>query len=132
PLRRGGLVASEVILSGIGVSHGIAIGPAYLVQIDKPRVPRFNVDEKDVAAEKNRLDEAIAKVREELAVLKEQSASLPETTAEEVMLLLDAHMAMISGSRLVRGAMKKIEEEKINAEWALDKVIQDLADQFRA
>lgn len=125
-------MASEVILSGIGVSHGIAIGPAYLVQLDKPRVPRFSVDEKDIAAEQKRFEEAIEKVRGELAALKEQSATLPETTAEEVSLLLEAHMAMISGSRLVRGAQKKIEEEKINAEWALDKVIQDLADQFRA
>lgn len=125
-------MTGEVILSGIGVSHGIAIGPAYLVQLDKPGVPRFNIDETKIASEQERFEEAVERARKELSALKEQSASLPETTAEEVELLLDAHMAMISGSRLVRGAIRKIEEDRINAEWALDKVIQDLADQFRA
>lgn len=123
---------AETVLTGIGVSHGIAIGPACLVQLDRPKVPKVNLSSELIAGEQARFQRAVERTQADLTALKEQSASLPDTAAEEVTLLLDAHLAMISGSRLVRGALKRIEDDGINAEWALDKVIRELAEQFRA
>lgn len=123
-------MAAEIVLNGIGVSHGIATGPAYIVQLDRPKVPQITIE--DAAAEQQRFEAAVETVRGDLTALKGQSKNLPEEAAEELDLLLDAHLAMITGSRLVRGALKKIADEKINAEWALDKVMRDLAAQFRA
>ncbi len=123
-------MAAEIVLNGIGVSHGIATGPAYIVQLDRPKVPQITVE--DTAPEQQRFEAAVETVRGDLIALKGQSKNLPEEAAEELDLLLDAHLAMITGSRLVRGALKKIADEKINAEWALDKVMRDLAAQFRA
>jgi len=126
------MMQGEVIFTGIGVSHGIASGPAYLVQLEKPKAPQRKIEPSDAPAEQKRFEAAVARVRQELIDLKEKSLSLPDTAIEEVSLLLDAHLAMISGSRLVRGALKKIADEGINAEWALDMVMRDLAEQFRA
>ena len=123
---------SERVFTGIGVSNGIAIAPAYLVQLERPQVPEHRIAPGDVAAEQKRFEDAVARVRQELVDLKSKLEDKPETAAEEVTLLLDAHLAMISGSRLVRGAIKKIADEGINAEWALDRVMHELADQFRA
>lgn len=123
-------MAAEIVLHGIGVSHGIATGPAYIVQLDRPKVPQITIE--DASAEQQRFEAAVETVRGDLTALKGQSKNLPEEAAEELDLLLDAHLAMITGSRLVRGALKKIAEEKINAEWALDKIMRDLASQFRA
>ncbi len=123
-------MAAEIVLNGIGVSHGIATGPAYIVQLDRPKVPQLTIE--DTAPEQRRFEAAVETVRGDLTALKGQSKNLPEEAAEELDLLLDAHLAMITGSRLVRGALKKIADEKINAEWALDKVMRDLAAQFRA
>ncbi|MDI1228077.1 MAG: phosphoenolpyruvate--protein phosphotransferase [bacterium] len=123
-------MAAEIVLNGIGVSHGIATGPAYIVQLDRPKVPQITIE--DTAPEQQRFEAAVQTVRGDLIALKGQSKNLPEEAAEELDLLLDAHLAMITGSRLVRGALKKIADEKINAEWALDKVMRDLAAQFRA
>ena len=122
----------ERVFNGIGVSNGIAIAPAYLVQLERPQVPERRISQGEVAAEQKRFDDAVFRVRQELADLKSKLEDKPETAAEEVTLLLDAHLAMISGSRLVRGAVKKIADEGINAEWALDRVMHELADQFRA
>ena len=124
--------AREKILRGIGVSHGIAIGPAFLVQVDRPRVPQWRVKPEDIAAEQARFQQAVMTAQNELGELKEKSATLPDTAAEEVGLLLDAHLAMLSGSRLVRGVVKRIADEGINAEAAIEHVMQDLTDQFRA
>lgn len=123
-------MAAEIVLNGIGVSHGIATGPAYIVQLDRPKVPQITIE--DAAAEQQRFEAAVETVRGDLTALKGQSKNLPEEAAEELDLLLDAHLAMITGSRLVRGALKKIADDKINAEWALDKIMRDLAAQFRA
>ncbi|HCS23155.1 MAG TPA: phosphoenolpyruvate--protein phosphotransferase [Rhodospirillaceae bacterium] len=122
----------EKILRGIGVSHGIAIGPAFLVQLERPRVPEWKIAAADVKAEQSRFQSAVMSAQTELGELKEQSAHLPETAAEEIGLLLDAHLAMLSGSRLVRGVLKRIEAEGINAEAAIEHVMQELTDQFRA
>ncbi len=123
---------TERVFSGIGVSHGIAIAPAYIVELERPQVPESKIAPEEVPAEQKRFESAVARVRAELEELKTKLEDKPETAAEEVTLLLDAHLAMISGSRLVRGAVKKIADENINAEWALDRVMHELADQFRA
>lgn len=122
----------EKILRGIGVSHGIAIGPAFVVQLDRPHVPRYTLPAGDVADEQARFNRAVMTAQTQLGELKEQSAALPETAAEEIGLLLDAHLAMLSGSRLVRGVVKRIADETINAEAAIEDVMQELTDQFRA
>jgi len=122
----------EKILRGIGVSHGIAIGPAFLVQVDRPHVPEWKVPPQDIAAEQARFQQSVMTAQNELGELKEKSAALPDTAAEEIGLLLDAHLAMLSGSRLVRGVIKRIADEGINAEAAIEHVMQELTDQFRA
>jgi len=123
---------AERIFTGTGVSHGIAIGPAYVVQWGRPQSPQRNILEADIPAEQARLENAAREVQGALQDLKAQSAALPEAAAEEVLLLIEAHLAMVSGSRLLRFAAEKISTLKINAEWALDKTINDLAAQFRA
>lgn len=122
----------EKTLRGIGVSHGIAIGPAFLVQVDRPHVPQWFIAPDKMADEQNRFQAAVATAQEELSALKAQSIRLPETAAEEIALLLDAHMAMLSGSRLVRGVLKRIADDGMNAEAAIESVMRDLTDQFRA
>lgn len=122
----------EKTLRGIGVSHGIAIGPAFLVQVDRPHVPQWSIARDKMADEQNRFQAAVATAQEELSALKAQSIRLPETAAEEIALLLDAHMAMLSGSRLVRGVLKRIADDGMNAEAAIESVMRDLTDQFRA
>lgn len=122
----------EKTLRGIGVSHGIAIGPAFLVQVDRPHVPQWFIAPDKMADEQNRFQAAVATAQEELSALKAQSIRLPETAAEEIALLLDAHMAMLSGSRLVRGVLKRITDDGMNAEAAIESVMRDLTDQFRA
>src|ERR1700722_672952 len=92
----------EIVLTGLGVSHGIAMGPAYLVQIEHPQAPEYVLAPEHAAAEVTRFDQAVAQAQQEISDLKDKSADLPGDAAEEIILLLEAHLAMLSGSRLIR------------------------------
>lgn len=124
---------TERVLKGQGVSGGIAIAAGYVVELDHPRVPRTRLaTDADVAAEKTRFRGAVDKARQELTDLKTRAARLPETAAEEAGLLLDAHLAMLAGSRLIRGVEAAIAASSCNAEAAIEDVMQTLTEQFRA
>ena len=122
--------SEEIVLSGLGVSHGIAMGPAYLVQIEHPQAPAYVLPSGQVQAEVGRFDQAVAQAQQEISDLKDKSAALPTEAAEEIILLLEAHLAMLSGSRLIRGARQKILQENINAESAVAQEVDVIAAQF--
>ena len=59
-------------LIGIGVSPGVAYGPAVIVRLDVPDVPNRFIDDHEVEGELRRLDEAANRVVETLTALKER------------------------------------------------------------
>jgi phosphotransferase system enzyme I (PtsI) len=66
----------------------------------------------------------------QLRKLKTKAAGLPESAAEEVGYLLDAHLAMLSNSRLVRGVDHRITRARSNAERAVQLAIDEIAECF--
>ncbi len=122
----------ETVLEGIGVSHGIAIGSVYLVQVENPVCQKQVIDESAADAEILRFDKAVSEAEAQIHHLKAKSQKLPDATAEDVQLLLDAHLAMLSGSRLVKGVKKEIGNELVNAEYAVSHVMGKIVEQFEA
>ena len=88
--------------------------------------------ETEVAAERVRFDEAVQTSLKQLRKLKAKTSGLPESAAEEIGYLLDAHVAMLSNSRLVRGAGERIGRQRINAERAVELEIDEIARSFAA
>ncbi|HUC11985.1 MAG TPA: phosphoenolpyruvate--protein phosphotransferase [Stellaceae bacterium] len=123
---------AERRLSGLGVSPGIAIGPAYLVEGGDLPVHESHITETEVEAERARLGEAVELSLKQLRKLKAKTSGLPESAAEEIGYLLDAHVAMLSNSRLVRGAGERIGRQRINAERAVELEIDEIARSFAA
>src|SRR5512147_469547 len=122
----------EVVLKGLGVSAGIAIGEAHVVEIGAVQVPEYDIKESEIDAEIARFSEALQKSDRQLKKLKTKSAELHGAAAEELGFLLDAHMQMLSGSRVVRGVESRIRREKINAEAAVQRAISAVAEEFEA
>jgi len=120
----------EVVLKGLGVSAGIAIGEAHVVEIGAVQVPEYDIEESDVDAEIERFAEALRKSDRQLKKLKTKSAELHGAAAEELGFLLEAHMQMLSGSRIVRGVENRIRRDKINAEAAVQRAISAVAEEF--
>jgi len=83
-----------------------------------------------VARERARLAEAVAKAGKQMGKLQEQSRRLPAAVAEEMGFLLEAYQQMLKGSRLIRGVERRIEDDLINAEAAVEREIADMCEAF--
>ena len=122
--------ATERRLKGLGVSPGIAIGPAHIAEGGDLPVRESHLPETEIDAERSRFAEAVAVSLRQLRKLKAKASGLPESAAEEIGYLLDAHLAMLSNSRLVRGVDQRIARTRINAERAVEIEIDEIAESF--
>jgi phosphotransferase system enzyme I (PtsI) len=120
----------EIVLEGLAVSSGIAIGEAHVVEIGVVNVPDYEIAEDAIDAEMQRFAGALAKSERQLKKLKKKSAELHGAAAEELEFLLDAHLQMLSGSRVVRGVERRIQQEQQNAEAAVQAEIGAVAHEF--
>ena len=124
--------SGEQRLSGLAVSPGIAIGSAHIVEGGDLPVAENYFPPGETEAERHRFAEAVAVSLKQLRKVKVKAAGLPGSAAEEVGYLLDAHVAMLSNSRLVRGVDERIARTRINAERAVQIEIDDIAESFAA
>ena len=120
------------VFDGLGVSPGIAIGPAHVVESGQIDVPEYAIAEDKVAAEQQRFADAVAKSQRQVKKLKVKSATLHGAAAEELGFLLDSRLQMLTGSRVVRGVDQRIAEQRINAEAAVRAEISQVAESFAA
>ncbi|HEX6841727.1 MAG TPA: phosphoenolpyruvate--protein phosphotransferase [Stellaceae bacterium] len=121
---------SERVLHGLGVSPGIALGPAFVSDDGEIAVPDYRVAADQVEAECARFAAAVAASLKQLRKLKGKSTTLPDSAAEEMGYLLDAHIAMLTNSRLVRGVERRISADGVNAERAVQMEIAQISESF--
>jgi phosphoenolpyruvate-protein phosphotransferase (PTS system enzyme I) len=129
----GSLFASkegERVFQGPGVSSGVAIGPAHVREAGALEVPEYAIPAPKVEAEQRRLAVAIELSKKQVHKLKAKAAALRGAAAEELGYLLDAHLQMLTGSRLVRGADQRIRRDHINAEAAVQAEIHEIGKGF--
>ena len=115
----GGGKAVEIALRGIPIAPGVAIGPLYDTAEIPAETPRRTVGPEAVEGERARLADAVALSRKQLGKLKGKLALLPDQAQHELAPLLDAYVMMLGNSRLLRGARKRIEGERLAAETAV-------------
>jgi len=130
--RREAPAGKEIAFDGLGVSPGIAIGPAFVHDIRTIAVREYKLAAGEVEKERERLRHALDKSLRQLSKLKAKSAGLPPSAREEMGYLLDAHAQMLSNSRLVRGVERRIAEDRINAEAALQAEVAAIAQDFQS
>jgi phosphoenolpyruvate-protein phosphotransferase (PTS system enzyme I) len=125
-------LAEERSFHGLAVSPGIAIGPAHVSDHFDQAVPEYEIAAEQVDDERARFAEALAVSVKQLRKLKTKAQNLPDAAAEEMGYLLDAHLSMLSNSRLVRGVEKRIASDRHNAEWAVQAEIAGIGESFSA
>ncbi|MDD3579457.1 MAG: phosphoenolpyruvate--protein phosphotransferase [Desulfobacca sp.] len=119
------------VLKGIAASPGIIIAPAHVLA-DRSRVQvfyRYLGSRQQVAGEQERFREAIIRTQQELSRSKE---AIPEDFREHAYIV-DTHMLILQDRLLLDETLRLIQEEKINAEWALKQAVkkaQELFDQI--
>ena len=120
---------AERRLEGLGISPGVAIGPAF-VSDNNVAVPEYQIEASQIDAELQRFAAAVALSAKQLRKLKSKAEGLPGSAKEEAGYLLDAHLHMLGNSRLVRGVEQRIRVDQMNAERAVRDEIAQVASSF--
>ncbi|MEO0034451.1 MAG: Phosphoenolpyruvate-protein phosphotransferase, partial [Pseudomonadota bacterium] len=126
------VAGGEVVLEGLAIARGVAIGVAYPHDSGTIAVAERRIEPEAVAAECARFAEAVAAAARQVEQLQVKAVDLGGAAAEEMGYLLDAYRQMLKGSRLVRGVERRIADTHINAEAAVQREIAGIVQSFEA
>ena len=113
-------------LSGAGVVGGIASGQAVLL-VRRGRALRVPVADARIGDEVARLERARERSRQQIAAIRARLSTGP---GAELAPLFDAQLLMLDDPLLVGRARTLIGEEKVNAEWAVQRAFDEVAALF--
>jgi len=110
-------------IRGLGVSPGIAMGEALLMEREAVPVFRLLLPPEGVEAEVQRLSRAVTASRTQLEAIKER---LSREIGALHAYIFDAQLLMLDDPLLLDRTVAVIREEHVNAEWALRTVSDQL------
>jgi phosphoenolpyruvate-protein phosphotransferase (PTS system enzyme I) len=113
-------------LTGIGVSPGVAVGPA-LVAIQRTQVLRFPVGPDGVSRELSALERARQRSRTQLEQIRRRIAT---ARGADLAAIFDAQLLMLDDPILVGRAAAVVRNERVNAEWAVQRALDEAAAVF--
>ena len=118
----------ELTLKGISGSPGICIGKAYVVDREGVNIIElYPVSKTMLPKEIDRFKHAVAEAKKEHAkVIKALDKDVSET-----LNILETHMALFKDKMLYGRTIETIQNEQINAEWALRKISRQIRLMFQ-
>jgi len=118
---------AKLVLTGIPVSAGIAIGKAFFMNRRlHGRIPRQTIAKHFVPGECERFDQRVAQAVAELETVR---AQVPAEFKEHG-LMIDSHVTILKDPKLRDMTFGYIEDMRINAEWALLKAVHHMEKKF--
>lgn len=118
-----------IVLHGVAVGTGVAIGRAHLVVRGMDDVPHRDLSIEEIPAEIARYEQAIKTTRRQLEQLR---TDIPQNAPSELGAFISLHLMLLGDVSLSREPVDIIKEKCINAEWALKLQTDKLAEQFDA
>jgi phosphotransferase system enzyme I (PtsI) len=110
-------------LKGIGVSPGVGAGRAVIL-IQRTQVLRFSIPAAGIHSELARLDEARRRSADQLGRIQRR---LP---GRDLGALFEAQRLMLDDPMLLPQAAAMVADQRVNAEWALQQIFDQLAAVF--
>lgn len=115
---------------GIGAAPGIVMGSVFCLRPGSLDIPRYILDREDVDGELARFEEAVNLSCRQIETLKCEITREAGPAADDLGDLLDAHIQMLSGSRLVRGVAERISKGALNAEAAVQDSVDEIGKRY--
>jgi phosphotransferase system enzyme I (PtsI) len=103
-------------IKGIGVTPGIVIGKAYLLDRKKIEAPARVLPEFQVPQEVARFLDAVEESKKQLRMAKDK---LVHEDAAGPSYILDTHLLLLEDKKLIENTVQTIQQSWINSEWAL-------------
>ena len=114
------------VLKGIPASGGVAIGKGFFLNRVLPRSVRSTVGREQVEEEVAAFQRAVARSREQILLIRDGVAD----SSSEHHQILSVHLALLEDSMLVEETVRTIRENQFAADWAFNKVLQNLLETF--
>jgi phosphotransferase system enzyme I (PtsI) len=113
---------ARLVLKGIGVAPGIAIGKAYRVDRNKVSlVYYYLLSPAQIKREKDRFDAAVDKAEVDLKEIRSKMAGV----FPEHAYIIDTHIHILRDRMLYDETIRIIDQQAINAEWALRQALEN-------
>lgn len=119
---------TETRLQGIGVSPGIAIGPAERLGKTLEEPENLAIDKGKVPAEKERLSRALGTTREQILALQ---GEIESSEGESHSAIFDAHLLILEDSAVINEVMRITDTQLISIDWAYYSVVKRYIDSLR-
>ena len=110
-------------MKGVGVSPGVAVGPA-VVAIQRTQILRFTVAPSQVSRELSALQRAREHSREQLRQIRKRVAA---HSGPDLAFIFDAQLLMLDDPLLVDRAEAIVKTKLANAEWAVHLAMDEVA-----
>lgn len=110
-----------VALPGTGVSKGVAVGKARILQRGQMEILECVLPARHIGEEIARFEKALATARRQLQEIRDR---IPSDTPDEIAAFIDTHLLMLDDTTLAKAPVELIRRRRCNAEWAL-KLQQD-------
>ena len=119
---------TETRLQGIGVSPGIAIGPAERLGRTLEEPEHLTIDRSRIESEKARLSLALIATREQILELQQEISS---SEGESHSAIFDAHLLILEDSSVLNEVLRITETQLRSIEWAYYSVVKRYIDSLR-
>lgn len=115
----------SILLNGIGVSKGIAIGEAYVFSREQFKINEYKIQKSKHKEEIQRFKKALIEASAQLSSIKK---TISKDTPPDILAFIDTHLLMLKDPAFDLGTTNNIEQYSCNAEWALqmqcDRLVQ--------
>ncbi len=120
--------SGEIIVQGVGVSPGIAIGQVHIEARGLSAPDLYETPASEVAHEQQRFENALKKTLEQLDALQNKVQSIAEGSEAQIF---EAHRMIISDTSLTKKVLQQIEKRQQNAEAVFYSVFQNYIESMR-
>jgi phosphotransferase system enzyme I (PtsI) len=114
------------VLRGIAASGGIAMGKGYFLSRALPSSVQSGIPREKVEEEAAAFLRAVGRSKEQIRVIRD---GVKDHSSEHYQIL-SVHLALLEDSMLVDQTVRMIRENQYKADWAFNKVLQNLLETF--
>ncbi|HEY7585193.1 MAG TPA: phosphoenolpyruvate-utilizing N-terminal domain-containing protein, partial [Candidatus Deferrimicrobiaceae bacterium] len=114
------------VLRGIPASGGVAMGKGYFLSRALPSSVQSGIPRDKVEEEAAAFLRAVARSKEQIRAIRE---GVKDHSSEHYQIL-SVHLALLEDSMLVDQTVRLIRENQYKADWAFNKVLQNLLETF--
>lgn len=115
----------EVILRGIGVSGGVAIGKAFLLTTPSDEIVERTISDDEIPREIERFEEAIVRTRKQINDIQQRASAV---VGSERATIFDAHLLVVDDRSFIDEVIRALRTLKKNVEAVLKLVSEKYAE----